>query len=524
MTTMKTKASRLFSKLTGRDNLHDHAVKHDKLDAGVLRDWKEQASKLAEQYQNPPFETDPKAWGDMLDDSFYAHFGDEDPTVRSQNEMKKSRLVNQQVAEKLARSQDLAETRVGTRNRPMESALATMAGAESLRESYQGELAEHVDRQNDISDAEQRVQDLDKAMEDIRASEQAGDSPEEHQANVDYSRELGQAKRKALQELRALEAAQDAAAVELDAATSQAARKAASAAQEATEAAQNIPGVGIGKSPGAGATLSPDAMFELAQRYAESRRLQNIIELLGRLLPDMKHIRRTQRKGGYEEIVDIETGNDLPSVLPSELMRLAHPAMKRDFLRRFAEAQLLQYERWSSEDRKKGPVIVVIDESSSMNGARIEWAKATALAVVLMANREGRNAAVVAFGSHGQVEEWQFPKGKSPDPVELTNCAEHFFAGGTSIQTGVGRAAAIMNLSAPFATADLIIVTDGEDTWGEGDELLRNTLVAEGTQIHGVTIHSHPTNYMLNMCSQTTPVWELDGKNEATDRLASHIS
>ena len=79
------------------------------------------------------------------------------------------------------------------------------------------------------------------------------------------------------------------------------------------------------------------------------------------------------------EIVNVTTGNDLARILPSELMLLADPRTKADFLLRFAENRLLQYDLRGFEREGQGPIVVCIDESGSTSGIVEMWEKAIAL-------------------------------------------------------------------------------------------------------------------------------------------------
>lgn len=516
-----SKAARLFSR-NKRPELSRHTVKHDRVDEGVLRDWTSRAPRLAAEFdKTPDIEgADPAMWSDLMADNFFSHFGYDEPRVLDTSEVLQSRHMNRVLADKLTRSEDLRTVRPGTKNRPLESALATVSAAQSLRDSFQNELKEHAERASEMSELEQSLEALDQQLASMREDNQA--TPDTHPA-ADM-KDLTQQRQDVVKDLARLQQDQGIQAPQIAGAAQQAVRKAAAAAAETVEQVKSIPGIGIGKAPGAGANVPPDVMFELAERWSSSQVLKKIAEMLGRMLPEMRTVRRTQRKHGVEEIVDIEVGNDLPAVLPAELARLKHPILKLDFFRRFTEGQLLQYERTSTEEMKKGPLVIIVDESQSMEGHKIIWAKATAIALVMIASRENRSCALISFGSPGQMESWLWPKGKPADPVTITDAAEHFFKGGTSILTGLQRAAEIVESEAPFRAADAIVITDGDDRWTDDDAKLRDYLLGQNVTLHGVTCGVGPTSYLLELCSHTTPVYEFEGSNEATARLASSIA
>jgi uncharacterized protein with von Willebrand factor type A (vWA) domain len=455
-----------------------------------------------------------------MDDAFFQHYGYDEPKVRSQDQMDSSRYVNRLIAEKMSRAEDLRNMRPTTRNKPLESVIATIAQSQSFRESYENELAEHGQRATAMDEAEQELSAIDDALESLRACMQEPDSQDDIDINTRNARELGQQKRDTVERLKELQNQQAQAAPAIAGDVQKAIGKAIAAGHEAVEQAKEIPGIGLGKAPGMGSQLAPDVMFDLAARYMSSPILKAVADMLGRVLPSMRTSRRTKRKGGVEEIVDIELGNNLPVVLPGELIKLCHPVLRLDFFRRMMEEQLYQYEIWSTEDLKKGPMIFVVDESQSMDFAKRTWAKATAIAMGLMANREGRPVAFVSFSGTGQVNAWVFPKGRSLDPVAIADFAEHHFNGGTSTYSGLEQAEAIMKESAPFHNADLVVCTDGEDRWTPADEELRDEFRGMGVKIHGIAVGIGPTQYLLNLCDHSTSVMEYGGKNETNDRLA----
>lgn len=526
---VRSKIGRLFSNKRPPE-LHRDTVVHERVDKGVLDDWKQRSTKLGAIYDEAPTNAEgdaiaPEIWQDCLDDAFYQYFGYDEPKVRAAGEVQESRQVNRTLHEKLSRSDDIAKTRPMTRNKAMESALALSGYAGSLAESWRNELSEHMERAEDLANQQQVIDDIEQQLAEMRElNQQAAEDGDPLPAEADAFKDLIERREKRVAAVEEIKQSQNQNAVALQGAIQKAQAKAAAAGAKAAEAASQIPGVGIGKTPGQEANLPPDVMLELAAKWANSHVLKQIAEILGNLLPDMRTMRRTMRKGGYEEIVDIEFGNDIPVVLPSELARAAHPLMKFDFYKRFVEGQLQQYEMWSTEELKKGPMILVIDESSSMSGPKIIWAKALAIALVFIANREHRNAAVVCFGSVGQVDGYFFPRGRPVDPVELTKMAEHFFSGGTSTISGIEAAMQIMRDDAPFHKADLVIGSDGADDWTERDAELKAELKGMGVYIHGVAIGLAPTQYLLDWCDHTTPVYDFEGKNSTTDRLATHIA
>ena len=90
-------------------------------------------------------------------------------------------------------------------------------------------------------------------------------------------------------------------------------------------------------------------------------------------------------------------------LLPHELAKLAIPELELDTLRRLVERQTLCREHHATEPVGKGPIIVTVDESGSMQGEKVHTAKALALALAWIARQQGRWSALVAYsGDSGE--------------------------------------------------------------------------------------------------------------------------
>jgi uncharacterized protein with von Willebrand factor type A (vWA) domain len=214
-----------------------------------------------------------------------------------------------------------------------------------------------------------------------------------------------------------------------------------------------------GSDPGEIARLSLEESFALAERVERSPGLQRIAELAGRVkrLALTCHAQRVRH--GTDEIVSIETGSSLERVLPQELVSLRHPVLRRDFLRRFSEGALLQYELSGRETLGRGPLIVCLDSSQSMAGDREAWAKAVALGLLEIARRERRDFGLVHFGSKRECEVFRFERGAAP-PRDVLDAFAFSFRGGTDFERPLSEALALIE-GGGLSRADVIFVTDG---------------------------------------------------------------
>jgi uncharacterized protein with von Willebrand factor type A (vWA) domain len=187
-------------------------------------------------------------------------------------------------------------------------------------------------------------------------------------------------------------------------------------------------------------------------------------------------------------------GNDLGRLVPSEMMKLGHPLLRMEFNKKFLERALIQYRMEAVEKEAKGPIVVCIDNSTSMAGAREVWSKAVALALCQIAVDQKRAFAVVHFNKQIQRTD-MFVEDKKVDPAQLLESMAFFSGGGTNFD---------VPLSFAFATttekfkdkgkgkADIIFITDGEceisdDMVKKMDEAKKAT----GVKLYSICIGDH---------------------------------
>lgn len=515
---LRTRARKLF----GRE-LSEHTVKATKVDHAVLHDVRKRAQALDEAITTPPRlpndeALDGKVWERLTEDLWSEFYGDDEPEVRARDKVDSRFQVNRQLADKQARDDGFRDLRSMTRGEVTESALGLLGALGSLRESYGDELAEHAERQNEIADLQDNVDAIDDQLEALRQQRnEIWSDPEEVDEQI---RDLAKRKRQAIDGLKETVAQQAHHAGDLIDDARGVIAQAAEEAKDAIQVASLLPG----KGAGSGKRVSIDQMLAFAQRVDGNPVLQQVLEMLGRLELSMGNTRRQMRKGGFEELVDIELGNELAAVLPAEKMLLTHPVARLDFYRRFHERSLMQYEYQSELELKKGPIIFAADGSGSMSGAPNVFARGLTLAACSIGNREGRNTAAVEFSSSGEIREFFFPKECPLDTETALDFAEHFYAGGTDINQVLRYARELIASEEPFHTADLVLVTDGGDVLTDESYTLRDELIAAGVKIHGLQIGAQPTQYLLTVCASVSSVLDFAGPNLTSDRLAIDLT
>jgi len=126
-------------------------------------------------------------------------------------------------------------------------------------------------------------------------------------------------------------------------------------------------------------------------------------------------------------------------------------------LRDLMERRCLQYQLTGQEPLGKGPLVVLLDKSGSMEGEKDIWSTAVSLALLEIAQRQRRPFAVLAFESLVRFETLVEPRQELPEQALFVGCG-----GGTDIAGAVRRRLQLVaEHPGALKKADLVLVTDG---------------------------------------------------------------
>ncbi|MGH7918150.1 MAG: vWA domain-containing protein, partial [Candidatus Binataceae bacterium] len=215
---------------------------------------------------------------------------------------------------------------------------------------------------------------------------------------------------------------------------------------------------------GQGGRLAAGERLELGRRLARNKKIGELARLVGRFKQDARALRRKTLERGAAEAYDVERGTDLGRLIPAELVALHHPALTLDFKRRLLEGAVLQYQLRANEQRGKGPMIVCIDVSSSMQGEKELWAKAVSLTLMDIARRQRRLFRAVLFSSGPdslKVLDLNRERRYQPELPKVLDMAEYFPGGGTDFEAPIDAAVELLS-DKKLKRGDIVIITDGE--------------------------------------------------------------
>ena len=255
----------------------------------------------------------------------------------------------------------------------------------------------------------------------------------------------------------------------------------------------------------------------LRKKLQELRELRDMVRSLGRGSGrgPLKRAPRQKERPGFpiglvrspmepEQTSGLCRSDDLSRMMPSEMSLLASglPQARLLHFARRAERTLLSYERvgWSEEPAvtvdgfetrpaaECGPIIVCLDTSGSMMGARETVAKAMVLECMRQSRTQQRACFLYSFSGPGDCQELEL-KLTSRGLEGLLEFLAGSFHGGTDVDEPFNRALARLQES-EWCNADILLVTDGEIK--PPDEALISSLNDAkeelGLKVHGLLV------------------------------------
>ncbi|MDP4299549.1 VWA domain-containing protein [Leptothrix discophora] len=237
------------------------------------------------------------------------------------------------------------------------------------------------------------------------------------------------------------------------------------------------------------------------------------------LLRRAMRTRETLLPGAPGELTGIHRSARLDRLLGSEAAQIRHPVLHRLWRARLAEANLLTYDsqgvlveqvadpsarlpspaRRVQAPRQRGPLILCVDTSGSMQGAPEKIAKAVVLEALRTSQREQRGCVLIAFGGQGEMVTRELHDGRAGLEAMLALIGMGF-DGGTDVQTPIEHAIDLV-AQARWRSADLLIVSDGEFGCMPATlDRLDQARAELGLRVQGILIGDRETMGLLETC------------------------
>ena len=208
-------------------------------------------------------------------------------------------------------------------------------------------------------------------------------------------------------------------------------------------------------------------LLEMMGRINQAKQSEKI-EIIKQLVSEKIPVPDINSK---EEIVGLRLGKDIEHALPSELALMADPETSLLFDLKYIESRLLcfdmkgiqhidneyevEIEQTVMEDDAKGPMIICVDTSGSMQGAPETIAKAVTMLMVLQAKQENRACYLINFSTG--IETLDLSSGFALD--NLISFLQKSFHGGTDVDPAIKHGISIMETD-EYENADMLIISD----------------------------------------------------------------
>lgn len=261
---------------------------------------------------------------------------------------------------------------------------------------------------------------------------------------------------------------------------------------------------------------------ELRKKLEDLKELRDLVRSLGRgggwgplRRAPVQRLDMNGRPGLLRTVLEAQEtrgltrSGDISRLLPAEAAVLARGRRVRQakllFYARLAEKGLQTYERdgWGEfptqinpERREirptadRGPILLCVDTSGSMRGAREMVAKALALECMRAAREQERDCYVFAFSGPQEVRELEL-NADMRSVNNLLDFLEKVFNGGSDFNEPVSRCLSRLT-DAKWANSDILLVSDGE-LRQPGPDIMRKLSGAKdklGLRVHGLIIGS----------------------------------
>ncbi len=277
----------------------------------------------------------------------------------------------------------------------------------------------------------------------------------------------------------------------------------------------------MGLGPGEPGSTDPRAVAAIYKRVRNDPGLRRISDLAGRFRRVAASKQRQKVTHGLDDVVGVEPGGDVGRLLPSELVRLAVPELELDTLRRIVERQALCREHHAVEPVGKGPILISVDESGSMEGAKAHTAKALALALAWVARQQRRWAGLIAYSGGSGERLLALPPGRWNETA-LCDWLSAFIGHGSDLDVPIQELPRMyQQIGAPPGETDLVMITDarcripGElrDRFGAWKQVARVRVTS--------LILNNPPGDLSAVSDEVHSVRSLDPTGDAVSRVLS---
>lgn len=206
-----------------------------------------------------------------------------------------------------------------------------------------------------------------------------------------------------------------------------------------------------------------------------------------------------------QELVGLQGSNNLNLMLPAEAALLADDSTASAFYQKFADHSLLSfryegkklvssdrisfYSQQKQKKKEKGPFIICVDTSGSMEGLPAQIAKVLTFAIMKMAAKEQRKCFLISFSIGIKTISLHDIASSMDKIIEFLSMS---FDGGTDVTPALSAALDLLQTS-DYREADVLMISDFV-MFGIREDLLERLRSEQhkGTCFHSLTLSQKP--------------------------------
>lgn len=452
------------------DVLSEHTIENDHWDRRYVDQMLETIDDFLINHEafDKKIETGSPMWYDL-----YWLLYKYEPQSLPSGQMKPSHLLNFLVGEELISMQDYRKLKFFSEGNDMAAAMACIDMRETLEQLFdklkqlRDKLKDVMEQMRQLGAMDQEQHDLDEMVEAWKNgmnpdlpdpdSEEGQDQAKEFENQQEQLKLNMQGLERQLKDIDLQQ--------EIDLARAQISGFLDDVVEEAADNAQTLHSQQDLWGGGAGTLMRmpADERMKLARRM-QNKRFQRLLDLIGPMRRIMEEAQMRRVDHARDEIYRITMGDDLARILPSQLALLNDEDAELDFLRKFAEKSLPQYQMRGKEKVGKGEIIACLDNSGSMMGEKEMWGKAVAICALHLSRKQKRGFYGIHFGAAREIATFDFGVGVEVSPHQVVDFAEFFFNGGTDFMRPLSLA--VDRLTSEYEATgkvkgDIMFITDG---------------------------------------------------------------
>ncbi|BAA80016.2 conserved hypothetical protein [Aeropyrum pernix K1] len=285
----------------------------------------------------------------------------------------------------------------------------------------------------------------------------------------------------------------------------EAVEKALESVEKDARAAKNVKQLLSMMGAGDTSVLAFDENIEFILRIARETDVSRVLENVQGIREIMRRRSRRETRSPKGWFDGLEYGSDLERIHYSQLI-----LPDEYFWASFSSSKLLLYRKVL--DSSRGPIYVLLDKSGSMVGAKIDWARAVAVALFRRSLAENRRFSARFFDSVTYPAIHLRPRSKPRDFLELVKYLAAVKAGGGTDITAAIKTAADDISRTPRGEqriSDIVLITDGEDRLNI--DVVEDSLKRSDARLHTVIIQGH-NPYLKRISYRYMSVRRLEGR------------